>query len=97
MMPRVATTPTRFVMCCRSRRLLAAPNPCEDTSLHRSQQLPRFTQQVLNLPSFGDRVLGEQAVLARVLVSPRRAGPRRFTVHAAALFAPHCQLLTLAV
>src|SRR5437016_13102713 len=86
MTPRAATTPTRFVTSRESRRqLLAAANLCEDSSLHRSQQFSRFTQQVLNPPSFGDRLRSEQAVLARVLISPRRAGPRRSTVHAAAL------------
>ena len=58
-------------------------------SLHRLQKLPRFAQQSLNLPSFGDRVPGEQAVLAGVLVCPWRAGSRRTAVHAAALFAAH--------
>jgi hypothetical protein len=38
-------------------------------SLHLLQELPRFAHQGLNLPSLGDRVPGEQAVLARVLVA----------------------------
>ena len=58
-------------------------------SFHRLQKLPRFAQQGLNLPSFGDRFPGEQAVLAGVLVCPWRAGSRRTAVHAAALFAAH--------
>src|SRR5258707_2973622 len=61
--------------------------PCQNRSFHLLQQLPRVTQQGLNLPALGDRVLGEQAVLARVLVSPWRAGTRRTAVHAAAPFA----------
>src|SRR3981081_3015003 len=67
----------------------AAANLCEKQSLHLLQQLPRVTQQGLNLLSLGDRVPGVQAVLARVLVSPWRAGSRRTAVHAAALFAAH--------
>ncbi len=67
----------------------AAANLCEKQSLHLLQQLPRFTQQGLNPLSLGDRVAGEQAVLARVLVSPWRAASRRAAVHAAALFAAH--------
>src|SRR5882757_939462 len=59
--------------------------PCQNRSFHLLQQLPRFIQQGLNLLALRDRVLGEQAVLARVLVSPRRAGFRRTAVHAAAL------------
>src|SRR5882724_4603306 len=58
-------------------------------SFHLLQQLPRFAQQRLNPPLPGDRVPGEQAVLARVLVSPWRAGFRRTAVHAAAPFAAH--------
>src|SRR5450755_3081264 len=58
-------------------------------SLHLLQELPRFAHQGLNLPSLGDRVPGEQAVLARVLVAPWRAGSRRTAVHAAALSAAH--------
>jgi hypothetical protein len=54
-------------------------------SFHRLQQFPRVTQQVLNLLAPGDRVAGEQAVPARVLVSPRRAGSRT-AVRAAAPF-----------
>ena len=50
---------------------------CERHSLHPFQQLPRFTQQRLNLPSLGDRIPGEQAVLVRVLVCPWRAGSGR--------------------
>jgi hypothetical protein len=49
------------------------------------QKLPRFAQQGLNLPSFGYRFPGEQAVLTGVLVCPWRAGSRRTAVHAAAL------------
>ena len=59
------------------------------TSSHRLEQLPRFAQQGPNPPSLGGRVLGEQAVLARVLVSPWRAASWRAAVHAAALFAAH--------
>src|SRR5229473_134900 len=55
----------------------AAANLCENKSFHLLQQLPRFTQQGLNPLSLGDRVAGEQAVLARVLVSPWRAASRR--------------------
>src|SRR2546429_8497257 len=62
---------------------------CESQSLHLFQQLPRFTQQRLNLPSLGERIPGEQAVLARVLVCPWRAGSLRTAVHAAALLAVH--------
>src|SRR6266478_847008 len=58
-------------------------------SFHLLQQLPRVTQQGLNLLSLGDRDLCEEAVLARVLVSPWRAGFRRTAVHAAAFFAAH--------
>src|SRR4029079_12831537 len=58
-------------------------------SLHLLQQLPRFTQQRLNLPSLGDRTPGEAAVLARVLICPRRAGPLCAAMHAAALSAVH--------
>src|SRR5258708_30331135 len=46
---------------------------CETNSLHLFQQLPRFSQQRLNLPLLGDRIPGEPAVLARVLVCPWRA------------------------
>jgi len=42
-------------------------------SLHLLQQLPRFPQQRLNPLSLGDRIPGEQAVLARVPVCPSRA------------------------
>ena len=63
--------------------------PCESQSFHLLQQLPRFTQQRLNLPSLGDRIPGEQAVLARVLVCPWRAGSRCAAVHAASLPAAH--------
>src|SRR6476620_2706706 len=69
--------------------LFAAANLCENKSFHRVQKLPRFAQQRLNLPSLGDRSSGEQAVLARVPVSPWRAGSRRAAVHAAAIFAAH--------
>src|SRR5205814_10611329 len=55
-------------------------------SFHRLQKLPRVSQQGLNPPSLGDCELCEQAVLARVLVSPGRAGARRAAVHAAAPF-----------
>jgi hypothetical protein len=58
-------------------------------SLHLFQQLPRFTQQRLNLPSLGDRIPGEQAMLARVLVRLWRAGSQRAAVHGAALLAVH--------
>ena len=58
-------------------------------SFHRLQKLPCFAQQRLNAPSPGDRVLSEQAVPARVLVCPWRAGSRRTAVHAAALSAAH--------
>ena len=58
-------------------------------SLHLIQQLPRFTQQPLNPPSLGDRIFGEQAVRARVLVCLWRAGTSCTTVHAAALLAVH--------
>ena len=50
---------------------------CENRSFHRLQQLPRFTQQGLNLLALGDRVPREQAVPARVLVCPWCAGSRR--------------------
>src|ERR1700722_17760509 len=58
-------------------------------SLHLPQQLPRLSQQRPYLPSLGDRIPGEQAVLARVLVCPWRAGSRCAAVHAAALSAAH--------
>src|SRR5882724_1085933 len=58
-------------------------------SFHRLQKLPCFAQQGLNLPSFGDRFPGEQAVLAGILVCPWRAGSRRTAVHEAAFFAAH--------
>src|SRR6478752_7728170 len=61
----------------RHSLLFAAANLCENKSFHRVQKLPRFAQQRLNLPSLGDRSSGEQAVLARVPVSPWRAGSRR--------------------
>ncbi len=60
-------------------------------SFHRLEQLPRFAQQRLNLLALRDRVPSEQAMLARVLVSPWRAGFRRTAVHAAALLAAHCR------
>jgi hypothetical protein len=41
---------------------------CETHSLHLFQKFPRFTQQRLNPPSLGNRIPGEQAVPARVLV-----------------------------
>jgi hypothetical protein len=56
---------------------IVAPSFCENRSIHRVQELPRFAQQGLNPLSLGDRVPGEQAVLARVAVAPWRAGPRR--------------------
>jgi hypothetical protein len=59
--------------------------------LHLFQQLPRFTQQRLNLPSLGDCIPGEQAVPARVLVRLGRAGSLCAAVHAAALLAVHCR------
>ena len=62
---------------------------CENRSFHRLQQLPRFTQQGLNLLAPGDRVPREQAVPAHVLVCPWCAGSRRTAVHAAAPFAAH--------
>ena len=58
-------------------------------SLHLLQQLPGFPQQRLNPPSLGDRIRGEQAVLARVPVCLWRAGSRCAAMHAAALFALH--------
>src|SRR6266702_6850602 len=61
----------------------------ETKSLHRPQQPPCLTQQGLDLLSLGDRIPGEQAVLARVAVAPWRSGARRTAVHAAALFAAH--------
>src|SRR5882757_4274425 len=61
----------------------------QNRSLQLLQQLPRFTQQGPNLPSLGDCVLCEQAVLARVLVSLGRAGFQRAAVHAAASLAAH--------
>src|SRR3954451_21775073 len=57
---------------------------CGSQSLHLTQQLPRVTQHRPNLPSLGDRLPGEQAVLARVLVCLWRAGSLRASVHAAA-------------
>jgi hypothetical protein len=62
---------------------------CEDRSFDRLQQLPRFTQQIPNLLALGDRVAGEQAVPARVPVSPWCAGSRRTAVHPAAPLAAH--------
>ena len=62
---------------------------CQNRSFDLLQQLPRFAQQVSNLPALGDRLLREQAVLARVLVSPWRAGFQRAAVHAATPFAAH--------
>jgi probable addiction module antidote protein len=62
---------------------------CDNQSLHLFQQLPRFPQQHLNLPSLGECTPGEQAVLARVPVCCWRAGSRCATVHAAARFAAH--------
>src|SRR5262245_55536295 len=81
----------------RSRTMAIDPSlisflvvPCSRSrSLHLIQQLPRFTQQHPNLPSPGDCILGEQAVLARVLVCPRRAGSLGAAVHAAAFVAVH--------
>src|SRR5260370_6147181 len=67
----------------------AAANLCEKQSLHLLQQLPRCPQQGRIPLSLGDRFAVEQAVLARVLVSPWRAASRRAAVHAAALFAAH--------
>jgi len=46
----------------RVRRFVLSGAPaalCESTSLHLLQQLPRFTQYRLNLPSLGERILGE--------------------------------------
>src|SRR5260221_4743104 len=43
----------------------------------------------MNPLSMDDRVRGDPAVLARIPVSPGRAGPRRTAMHAAALFAAH--------
>src|SRR5437660_7734925 len=68
---------------------IVAPSFCENKSFQLLQQLPRFAQQGRNLPSLGGRFPGEQTVLARVLVSPWRAGFRRTAMHAAALFATH--------
>src|SRR6266850_1473815 len=59
------------------------------TSFQRLQQLPRVSQQGLNLLALGDRVPGEEAMLARVLVPPRRARFRRSAVHEAAPFAAY--------
>ena len=62
---------------------------CESRSLYPFQHPPRLTQQRSNLPSLGDRLPGEQPMLARVPVCSRRAGALRAAVHAAALFAVH--------
>ena len=72
---------TRLLRAAGERR------PCK--SLHLPQQLPRLTQQRLNLLSPGDGMPCKQAVFARVPVAPRRAGSRRTTVHAAAPLAAH--------
>lgn len=62
---------------------------CEIRSLHLFQQLPRFTQQHLNLPSLSDRVPAEHPMLASVPVCLRRAGSLCAAVHAAALLPVH--------
>ena len=59
------------------------------SSVQLLQQLPCVSQQGLNSLSLGDRVSGEQAVPARVLVCPWCAGSRRTAVHAAVPFAAH--------
>jgi hypothetical protein len=59
------------------------------------QQLPRVSQNGLNPLSLGDCISGEQAVLARVLVSPWRAGFWRTAAHAAAPFAAHKRSLAV--
>src|SRR5262249_40367792 len=58
-------------------------------SFHLFQQLPRFTQQRPYLPSLGDRIPREQAVLARLLVCRWRAGSLCAAMHAAAILAVH--------
>ena len=58
---------------------------CETRSLHLFQHPPRFTHQRLNLPSLGNRIPAEPAMLSRALICLWRAGSRCTTVHAAAL------------
>jgi len=52
------------------------------------QQFPRFTQQGPDLPALGDRFPGEQAVPARVPVSP---GVRRIPAHRRACGSGFCR------
>src|SRR2546430_14018592 len=47
------------------------------------QELPRFIKHHRDLPSLGAGIPGEQPMLARIPVSPRRAGSRRTAVHTA--------------
>jgi hypothetical protein len=55
--------------CAVARRVRLRPRGfsgvrlCESRSFHRLQQLPRFTQQGLNLLALGDRIPSAQAVL----------------------------------
>jgi hypothetical protein len=60
-------------------------------SRHRPNQLPRFSQQQLDLPSLGDGILGEQAMLAGVPVCSWRTGSPGAAMHAAAPLAMNCR------
>ena len=63
--------------------------PCNGKSSHRPHQLPCFTQQIPNLPAFGNRVAGKKAVPARIAVSFLSARASPAAVHAAARLAAH--------
>jgi hypothetical protein len=67
----------------------SAAATCETQSPHFIQQLSRLTQQRLNLPSLGDRIPGEQAMLACVPVRFWRPAPLCTAMHTAALPSVH--------
>ena len=56
-------------------------------SFQFGQQLPRFTDQSLNLPALFDRLLGEAPVLCGILIAPRSARSGRAAMHPTALLA----------
>jgi hypothetical protein len=56
-------------------------------SFQFGQQLPRFTDQSLNLPALFDRLPGEAPVPCGILIAPRSARSSRAAMHSATLLA----------
>ena len=70
-------------------RSYVAQLKCVLTSLNALQQLPRLPYERSNLPALFNRCFPVQAVLERVLITPRCARSRRAAMHATSLLAMH--------